>query len=347
MKYVYISLIIISVIFSIFLSKIYNARAITVEIVATVSGCGDSIIGPGEQCDETNFGGAMCTTLGFTGGSLSCTNSCTINATACTSNNPPSGGGGGGGGGNNSSPNIPNTNIVFTGRAYPRSTVTLLKDAQVAATTIADSSANFQMSISGVSSGNYIFSLYSEDNKGIRSSLLSFPVSVTSGVTTKVGGIFISPTLNVDKSEVKQGDNIAIFGQSAPSSEITINVNSENNYFFKKKSDSNGIFLFNLDSSILEIGQHHTRAKASLLDEITEFGKTVNFKVGLNNILNDLLLNKKNKADLNSDTKVNIVDFSIAAYWYKRLNPPKYIDINGDEKVDLKDFSIIAFNWTG
>ncbi|HBZ36322.1 MAG TPA: hypothetical protein DEO26_01140, partial [Candidatus Veblenbacteria bacterium] len=53
------------------------------------------------------------------------------------------------------------------------------------------------------------------------------------------------------------------------------------------------------------------------------------------------------KADLNDDGRVNIVDFSIAAYWYKRLSPPASVDLNTDGKVDIVDFSIMAYNWTG
>ena len=50
---------------------------------------------------------------------------------------------------------------------------------------------------------------------------------------------------------------------------------------------------------------------------------------------------------MNKDSRVNLVDFSIAAYWYKRSTPPPSADLNGDGKVDLVDFSILAFYWTG
>ena len=49
------------------------------------------------------------------------------------------------------------TSIIFDGRAYPKSAVTLLKDAQIAATTVAGADANFQMTLAGLSAGNYIF----------------------------------------------------------------------------------------------------------------------------------------------------------------------------------------------
>lgn len=53
------------------------------------------------------------------------------------------------------------------------------------------------------------------------------------------------------------------------------------------------------------------------------------------------------KSDINSDHKVNLVDFSIAAYWYKRSSPPESVDLNGDKIINLVDFSIMAFYWTG
>jgi hypothetical protein len=56
------------------------------------------------------------------------------------------------------------------------------------------------------------------------------------------------------------------------------------------------------------------------------------------------------KGDINHDGKVNLVDFSILAYWYKRPLTAEAlkqcIDQNGDGKVTLADFSILAYFWT-
>jgi len=254
---------------------------------------------------------------------------------------PPAGGGGA------YVPPAPQTIVNFSGRAYPKSIVTLLKDAQITATTIAGSDANFQISLSGLSAGNYIFSVYSEDKNGNRSSLLTFPVSVTAGVTTNVIGIFIAPTIDVDKSEVKRGDNIAIFGQSVPAGEITIVVNSEEEFFVKTKADKDGIYLYNFDTSPLEMGEHFTKSKTAFGNEISSFSKAVSFIVGTKNVAKATPTKCPAKADLNNDCWVNLVDFSIAAYWYKRVNPPTAIDLNSDGKVDLVDFSIMAYYWTG
>jgi len=302
--------------------------------IKIVGVCGNGVVESGEQCDAGGSNGACPAT---------CSASCTTNS--C-------GGGGGGGGGGGAPPPSVETKVIFEGRAYPKSAVTLLKDAQIAATTIAGTDANFQISISGLSGGNYIFSLYSEDREGWRSSLLTFPVSVTAGATTKVSGIFIAPTIAVDKSEVKRGDNIAIFGQSVPNSEITISVNSDEEFFNKIKADVGGVYLYNFDTSPLTIEQHFTKSKAALNGEISTFSKTISFLVGTKNVAAALPTKAPVKGDLNNDGRVNLVDFSIAAYWYKRplsatFKPIEVERLNGDGKIDLVDFSIMAYYWTG
>ena len=339
------------VVTALFLSST-SAQAVSTTISATVkiTVCGDGIVETPEQCDGSNLNGASCTTQGFTGGSLSCSSACEFNTTQCTSGSSggsgDGGGGGGGGGGSSGIVSAPSTSAVFSGKAYPGSTVVLLKDAQVAATTIAGQDAKFQMNISGLSGGNYIFSVYSEDKKSIRSSPLTFPVSVTSGTTANITGIFIAPTIATDKSEVRRGDNITIFGQTVPASEVTISVNSEEEFFIKKVADATGAYLLNFDTSALEMGQHQTKSKSALNGEITAFGKAVGFTVGTKNVTTELPKIAP-KGDTNGDNKVNLVDFSVAAYWYKRSSPPASADLSGDGKVDLVDFSIMAFHWTG
>jgi hypothetical protein len=335
-----IFILFLGIVFLPYFSLAQNSQSGTVSIQANVPGCGDNIIQSGEECDGSNLGGQTCQSRGFSSGTLSCNSNCTFNTSQCSS---ASSGGGGGGGGYYPLPN----QVIFSGRAYPQSKITLLKDAQIAATTISGSDANFSISLSGISSGNYIFGIYSEDDKGIRSSLLTFPVSVTSGAIINISGIFIAPTIAVDKTEVKKGDNIAIFGQSVPNSEITIIVNSEEEIFIKTPSDKNGVYLYNLDTSPLALEQHTARSKSALNGEISSFSKAVSFLVGTKNVLAQLPSKCPAKADLNGDCKVNLVDFSIAAYWYKRTAPPASIDLNGDGKIDLVDFSIMAYYWTG
>lgn len=257
---------------------------------------------------------------------------------------PPAAPAGGGGG------QMVITGANFSGRAYPLNKVTLLKDGQVAASTVAGPDANFNVSLTGLSSGSYNFAIYGEDGVGRRSSLLTFPVTVSYGAITNIGGIFIAPTIAVDKSEVRKGDDIAIFGQTAASAEVTVQVNSSEPFFAKTKSDKDGVYLYNFDTSVLVLGQHLAKSKSSLENSVSPYGQAVGFKVGTKNVSAVVPSGYNAKVDLNGDYRVNLVDFSIMAYWYKRTLTAEVmnrIDLNGDGKIDIRDFSIMAYYWTG
>lgn len=322
----------------------------TVQVHVTV--CGDlTAEPPTEECDGYDLNGASCSSEGFDAGTLACDVSCSFDTSGCydeEDDDPiiPGGGGGGGGGG---APDPPDTGVNFFGRAYPMSSVTILKDGQVAATTIAGPDANFQVSLTDLSAGNYNFAVYSEDGEDRRSSLFTFSVYISRGATTNISGIFIAPTISIDKSEVRHGDNIAIFGQSVPDATVTINVNSEPEFFRHINTDEDGIYLYNFDTSVLTRGDHSARSKTKYEEEISNYGQSLAFVVGDDNVVyeGDETACGSGGADVNCDSSVNLIDFSIAAYWYKRGAPPANVDINNDGKVDLIDFSIMAFHWTG
>jgi hypothetical protein len=344
--FLYYNKIIIATVFLILVALLLSCSvyASNQEASTTSPICGNGIQETGEQCDGLDLGGASCVSQGFSGGTLLCASSCTFNTSSCTS-----GGGGGGGGGGFVPPPLV-TSVIFSGRAYPQSSVTLLKDAQIVATTTAGADANFQISISGLSAGNYIFSVYTKDKTGRRSSLLTFQVSVTKGATTSITGIFVAPTITVNKSVVKHGDSIAIFGQSVPESEITIAINSAEEIFVKAQADNSGAYLYNFDTALLEMGEHFTKSRAAFDGEISLFGKTVGFAVGTETIAKEEQEQEEQESlegNLNDDDRVNLVDFSIMAYWYGRFSPPDNVDLNDDHKIDLVDFSIMAYYWTG
>lgn len=51
--------------------------------------CGNGILNTGESCDGTNLNGQSCAGLGFGGGALSCTPTCTLTTMNCTNSSPP------------------------------------------------------------------------------------------------------------------------------------------------------------------------------------------------------------------------------------------------------------------
>jgi|GEM_PF-4383031 len=50
----------------------------------TLSNCGDGNIGPGEECDTQALAGESCPSLGFSGGTLGCTTTCSFETVDCT-----------------------------------------------------------------------------------------------------------------------------------------------------------------------------------------------------------------------------------------------------------------------
>lgn len=342
-KFVFCALIIILLIGAVFAS-VEKSQALSVgQVDATVriTVCGNNTVETGESCDNSDLNGRSCVSLGYKSGTLACRADCSFNTSDCSSDD----GGGGGGGGGGGLPDLILNNINLSGRAYPLSKVTVLKDGQEVITTIAGPDAKFSVSLSGISPGNYSFSVLGTDNLGNRSALFTFSVSVTSGATTNISGVFIPPTITVDKQEVKRGENLTLFGRSAPNSKITIQVNSSDPLFFGTNADKDGAYLYKLDTTPLENGDHQASSKAKVENDVSPFSGAVIFKVGGKTVLKEV--NKIFKGDTNSDNKINLVDFSIMAYWYKRPMPPSKVDLNGDGKVDLVDFSILAYYWTG
>ncbi len=263
---------------------------------------------------------------------------------------PPSGGGGGGGGGIIT---LPATGASFSGRAYPSRTVILLKDAQIVATTIAGTDANFSIALTGLTPGSYIFSLYAEDRQGIRSALSTFPLIITSGTITLVTGIFIAPSLDVDKIEVKKGENIAIFGQTAPSADVTIQIAGSPDFFAKTVSDTGGVYLHHFNTAVLDYGTYFAKSSANIgTVAVSGFSRAVSFAVSTRTFLNAPRHVAFLKGDLNNDGRVNLVDFSIGAFWYRQIlsqamTKTECERLNCDRVINLVDFSIMAYYWTG
>jgi hypothetical protein len=322
------------------------ADAAQTSVIVHVSFCGNNIKEIGEQCDGNDLGGATCQSLGYTGGSLSCTSACTFNTSNCTT-----GGGGGGGGG----PYLPpvETKVIIQGLAYPGVNVTILKDGQVATTVKADNQANFKAEITNITAGIWTFSVWAEDNQGRRSPTLSFTINIISGAITTISNIFLPPTIDLTTDRVKQGENLGILGQSVPNADITIYVYSSSEPLIKKiKTNSVGAYFYNLNTSFLELGEHSTKAKASHENGlISDFSKTLFFQV-LEKKPEEVPKPKCHKANLNCDFDkkgqniINLIDFSILLYnWGLPKNSKA--DLNDDGIVNLRDFSIMLYYWTG
>jgi hypothetical protein len=237
-------------------------------------------------------------------------------------------------------PTPPPTKVIFQGRAYPSAFLTILKNGTVAATFQAFSSGLFEKELTGLRGGTYTFGIWAEDTEGRKSVTLSFTVSILEGMTTTISGIFISPTIELNPTQVEKGDKVNIFGQVFPESKVNIFVSSKESVK-ETLADEKGNWVYKLDTGPVEEGEHEARAKALYGDgEQSPFSQTLSFLV-----LKKGALTCKG-ADLNFDGKVNIIDFSILLYFWGQTKPGNpCADINFDWVVNITDFSIMMYWW--
>ncbi|MBI5153080.1 MAG: hypothetical protein HZA36_01325 [Parcubacteria group bacterium] len=261
----------------------------------------------------------------------------------------PSGGGGG-------SPYV-DGELTLCGKGYPGQKVTILKDAQVSATVIAQNDEEFEFTEKNLQ-GTYAFGIYTTDMFGHKSYTTTITERVESGTRHRISCIFLSPTLEEDKLEVLGGDSIVFSGQTASFAEVLLTISGrfvggEDVLVKRVKANKDGLYTFSLITTNFYKGDTYDVVARAVKDNSVSKSSTVlSFRVGETNLKKETqgAMCGAGRGDFNCDQRVNLIDFSILAYWYKRpltdVAKQKY-DLNSDGKVDLRDFSILAFYWTG
>jgi hypothetical protein len=265
---------------------------------------------------------------------------------------PVAGGGGGGGGGDGSPGDAGENQVNFSGRAFPDGEIYLLKDGEIVAESVANAGADFALSLENLSSGSYNFILYGEDDQGRRSASLSFRVRLESDAVTNISGVYLSPTSELDKSQVLASETVSVSGRTVPNSTVTILVDAGNEIIAQAVADAGGYYTYAIDPRSLVLGRHLVRVKSSLGSAESDFGRPVSFTLVDPTTPVPPDGEYYQPADLNQDTRVNLVDFAIAGYWYKRELTPAFLlierrHLNGDGRLDLTDFAIMAYYWNG
>lgn len=234
--------------------------------------------------------------------------------------------------------------VIFKGLAYPSSRVTIQKNAVTVATVPADPTARFEVQVGDLATGTYAFSVYSEDDAGRVSRPYNVSLFVSVGTTTTISGIFLGPTIAIEKTEYKLADTVTILGTTAPQSEVTVVVASENEQSLKTTSSATGGWVIQKIGSDFGVGTHSAKAKAvATTNEISGFSDSVSFSVA-QDVSNPCA--GKTPGDLNCDGKVNLTDFSILMFYWKKTNPANArADLNKDGIVTIVDLSILLYWW--
>lgn len=250
---------------------------------------------------------------------------------------PPSGGGTGG------TVTIPKTAVRFSGEAYPDATVFVWKDGVEKIKIEADDRGIFSATLEETYDSNALYTLYAVDKAGEKSLLINYPLVIYEGYVTHVSGVRFAPTVTADKIEVKAGDFLTLLGSALPKRNLEVLINGASEKKFILSSDDSGGYKIILPLAGFIEGDYLVHVKYAT---DTRISKLVQFKIGSQNILNIKSISNI-PGDCNKDRVINLIDFSVLAFWYKRPNPPMCVDTNSDGIVNLIDFSILAFYWTG
>jgi hypothetical protein len=236
---------------------------------------------------------------------------------------------------------------IFRGRAYPQSFVAILKNGLIVNELPANSDGTFEVPVNNIKPGTYTFGIRAKDKNGLLSSVLSYTIYIVANVETEVNNIFIPPTLTTDKIEVKKGDSVIFSGSSFPRAELTLNIFAKSGVIKTAKANDAGLWAYSFSTVGLEFGDYNSKATAKIGTVSSLYSSPVSFTVGTANRIRGKVSPVKNHCDLNNDSRVNLLDFSIMAFWYKRLGFPAKVDLNSDSRVNLTDLSILAYCWTG
>jgi len=275
------------------------------------------------------------------------------------------GGGSGGGSGGRTGPNTDNqtgggfelsdapyrsgdAEVVIRGYAFPGSTVYILVDGNGAESLRAGSDGSFSVTLREIARGVYTFGVYAIGSDNVKSSTFSTSFTVTGGRSSNLSNINIMPSVSVSPNPVNPGQTLTVSGRSIPNAQVTVENENDRSTASKKTfttmSNGSGVWSLSIDTTGFTSGTYKIRAKSK---QLSGLGIETNFSgytfYGVGQTVTAL------SADLNTDGRVNLTDFSILLFWWGsnggNSNPPA--DINRDGTVSLTDFSIMLFNWTG
>lgn len=259
---------------------------------------------------------------------------------------------GNGSGGNN--PATPETSFTIFGQAMPSATITILIDGFVTGTTLADASGVFTATTGNITAGTRLVGIYAQDSDGRRTATVSLPAVAVSLRNTTVGSILLSPTLTANNAVVKRGTSMLFSGQAAPGAEVVVTVYDDDGTSVSTQqtvASGDGRYNTTFTTNDLAEDEYSVNATQTHNNQRSEKSQTYFFRVGQETVPTEEFACPA-FGDLNRDCRVNLIDFSIAAFWYGKKLSPEFAEyersrLNNDGVVNIIDFSIMAYYWTG
>jgi len=119
-------------------------------------------------------------------------------------------------------PFLGNASVTLSGRSYPGSTVTILRDGVLEKKLVATSNGSFSATVENLARGTYTFGVYAEDSEARRSSTYTTTISVNADTGNTISRIYVPPTIAVSEVSVDPGSDLGVFGNAVPESMIEV-----------------------------------------------------------------------------------------------------------------------------
>jgi hypothetical protein len=234
--------------------------------------------------------------------------------------------------------------VRFTGFAAPYGTAKIYRSDTLIATATLGGNSQFDITTDNQPVGQQTYTVRAWDFYSQELSPVTFVVNMTLGTTTVITGVFLGPSIALDKASVKVGQPVTFSGATAPASAVTLTINSAQAGSYNVTADSNGRWSKIVSTQALSVGTYTGQAQSVLNgNQLSALSAVVSFAV---NPLEQC--DGKMTADLNCDGLVDLVDFSILLYFWQQTTPSNSrTDINSDSRVDVVDFSIMLYQWNG
>jgi len=232
------------------------------------------------------------------------------------------------------------TRVVLKGKAFPLSSVKILRDGAPVDVVRTDANADFIYTSGQLTPGTATFGFVGTDRANAQSFTTSVVFEIVQSAVTTVENIFLPPTISVSSTHVTPGDPLTISGFTVPRATVTIDLQDSSKATLSAKADDTGAWALQVDTASLATGFHAIKAAFMLTPFIKSgFGKAVNVYIGRD------IPSGASSPDLNGDGKVNLIDFSIFLISWNTSDVRT--DFNHDGTTNLADFSIMLFDWTG
>ena len=238
----------------------------------------------------------------------------------------------------------PTAELQISGLAAPYTYVIINDGSVVLGTAYTGLDGYYSRLFTGIPGGTHSMSFYGIDQDNRNTSTISVDIDTPEYQRTTLTDQLLSPTLQVNDISITPGEAIYATGSAAPNTTINIFTDSPLRSYTTTASSSGEWSYTISDSGNYSPGDYRLYTMAQTAIGIQSiFSPAIMFTISGTQGTGGTACGDISEGDLNCDSSINLVDFSILMYYWG--TDSEAADISLDGVVDLTDFSIMMYYW--